>query len=847
MSYNSSQESQSSLVKNLESAMVEDTVEITNLIDQDQSQQATLPFMANVEDDLIVPMEENRNHDIKDWLARRREIPVIDNIKEGGSEGEILLDLDFPKALLDIPSVMQKTDGFAFIRADVVVELLFTAPPQALGLFYLFYVPDVTALQKSARTVNLRQIMQFPGIQINISNVPNIEFKIPFISPVVAHHLITGEGRNGSFMLARITPSSGIVGLTCWAHFENIHIEYPTVNPNSASTFSRDEVRMIREARLAKRADLSLPKTKSTRSDTFQGKVNESQLMNKGILSGILSTGTQILGTASKLPVIGKYADMISPITNVLAGVAGAFGFSKPVNDKNAEKMKIHPAEAHLVAEGKFSSHQFGVQHDNKVVVHPGTFGSEMDEMNIEYISRKVNYHSSFTVTSGQVRRTRLATLSIRPVHNALNDLLPTYITHQQWLASMFQLWAGKMIFEFEAACNQFHNVKLRFAVLPGVFEAPQNLNLDDSNSQVISFGANTSHRVVCPEAMIQPWLLTQVGNSIIPTSNNSVGLLIVDVEVPLQVTNALVPPSFDMAVFVYMEDARFAIPDQRQKFFTLPPSLVRTAEKSFLELASSSSEDEKSEGDEFQGLTTTSTLDTQEVVQASSSGFVNTDAKGKDNYKLKEATTGEDVVSLRQLALSMTNPVRVSIEGGQTVRYDPFGLRYVGDGQAQTLTLDNLDFIMGAYAFRKGGMHVAVTTERRNTILACQQVSSFTAGSPNSRLLTTTSGPERRCIRQLPMYPYLEGVMYVKMPYYQRTHMVRNLAYSDNVDHASDQSPLYAAPNYLFITTQYVEEGTTRLQISRSFADDSSVGFLQGLLPVTMQVGGEQPYVTPE
>lgn len=416
--------------------------------------------------------------------------------------------------------------------------------------------------------------------------------------------------------------------------------------------------------------------------------------------------------------------------------------------------------------------------------------------MNLEYICRTPNYLTQFQWTTAQPTGTTLQSFHIRmPVWSiAVNEGERYHFTHQGWISTMFQYWMATMVFDFDVFCTQFHNGKLRFGIVPGLYTGGNAVEFDDTNSIVVSFGANTSHQVVCPRAAAQQWLLTDSSNPS-ATPYNSVGTLVVRVEVPLQTASDLVGNSCMITAFLSAKDARFAVPDQVDYRFYIPENSNRVQVQNDI-------------------YTTDSNINRMDI-QSESSG-INTDAKRNDKASL-ETTAGEWVTSLKQLALAYSNGIVVDVPNGSGVLFEPFHTAYE-DSQYQ----DHIDWIMGGYAFRKGGMRVRVLPlSIENQFLYSNSVIDPFRKNFN-RLAVSISNSSVRTRKQ-PIVSYLEGVADFTLPYYQPTHMVRNLDYKDNIFSGFD-SPVF---NGIY----FYAEGTSKFEFMRSVADDFSMGFLIGLL----------------
>lgn len=778
---------------------------------------------------------ESRDHTIKDFLARPRVI-ADGTITAGGSGGELLQSFSFPNDLLTLSTIRDKTKGFLMLRSNIRIRIIFTAPPTAAGGIRIVIAPDLDASLLIFRTTTQLQQSQFPNNIYSLSNLPDIEMRLPWISQYTHRNLTQNSPNPQKLLMFRTTPSSVVVSYKIYANFitddEDFSLTQATPAVPYFDTFSltKDEEKEILKYRSVKLKSQVMTEAKAT----------------QGGLSGIANTVGAVASTLSGLPVIGSIASTIAPIANLAGSIFSAFGWSKPNNEKPTEPIKNQPTTSQVNCDNTHNSHTFGVQMLNRVETTPGSYGTTTDDMHFDKMLRHPNYVSSFQVSTSDVARKVLLALPITPY---LGSVIPQFttnsnqqvsFTHQAFVTSLFQNWYSSIVLNFYLFTTQFHSAKLRFIVAPGHYSANLPANIDDSNSIVVNFGTNTTHQVKFPAITNRQFLTNPLtafknnnGGVGLFDESTSFGYLFVVVEIPMQVTSTIVAPTVDGIVEMHMHDSRFfqmldlpLIPvdptftsDLTPDFWSLPSEeqdkiVAKAAAKDKAKTKTATLESHSATTYATENMPSSSDTIEYDLLSAN-----NMDAT-KHPLKAYAICSGEAIVSFKQIISQFTTPTKPSTGATATrLSYNPFA---ISQYPSNVLDADKIDYVLSAFGFRKGSAHVRmfVNTDRPKPL---NLTLNSTTGDTSKITNHTTNGPHliNSMLRTIPIVTNLEGIVDVHVPYYQQYHIVRNQSVVSTTDTRNVARP---------ITVDIINDSTNNLWISRAMGDDFSAGFILGL-----------------
>lgn len=827
----------------------------------------SVPVPADIPSSDLTNLHEGREHTVKDILCREYAFQTF-TIPVGGVAGAILQTWNPLDIFLSQLNVLDKISGFAFLRTNLLLRLEFVTVPTVQGGIMLSYYPDVTLTSLSSRIGTRLQFSQVPNLQQSLTTAVSMQMKVPWISPFYGRDIVNGFGNIGTLYLTRLTPSAGaIVQVTAYisADPDTIDIQYPTLGSPSLSMDMAEKLACQQIERLCEmRGDLSrirgvikrfevpeaIPETQMLRR--LRGSnINSSEsdaMEQKGVISGLLTSGQKIAQIASGIPKIGAVASAVAPLLGIGSRLAGLFGLSKPSLDKPLRAVRLKPGDDHLTSEGLIPSHFLTINRMCGVDSSANPFGSQADEMSVEAIMQVPNIIGGFNVTTAQLPNTVLDVRTLTLAHfDVINAVTGAIIpTHQYWLSSACLGWLANLNFDFDAYLTHFHRVKLRFTVLPHIFSSTALIgtvyggDLSMASSAVVEFSGDcTNYSIKIEPRTHSPMKLmprtrsgsTPVQNGLLNVQNTvldprvSFGTLLVTVEVPLQVSS-VVANNVDFVVSFSADNVVLSYP------------------KSYLSLLP-----------ETQGKV--STLGTTYAKQSRSEHMI----RGTENLvsnsapidKIENVKTcmGDAIVHLKNLsnAFGLFAPsLDVVTRSGLLI--EPFVFRSIATNPVGVgeVYLDWIDTWAKGFAFFKGGINVRIALTNVGVGIAGhvmlnpvwdRAVDTMPENQYGIVYNSTSTFVGRGGTRTIPISG-LESVTDINVPYYQQFHMSQ---VNGRILPAGAGAPAYGqfVDNSLF----YLPDTDQTLRVFRNLAEDFRFGFLMSL-PVFRVSGMGGIYVEP-
>jgi hypothetical protein len=226
---------------------------------------------------------------------------------------------------------------------------------------------------------------------------------IPFVSPYSHLNLPQKIGQLGQFRivvlnkLAAAAAVSASYTVTAW--FSNVSLEVPTAAPNAFTPTSALKISDLTQPEKFRVAynDINTSLGSLTDSErlrlleklskpTYVAQGESRTKTSSGIISSTLDSVSAVAATASSLPLVGRYFQPIEWISRAASQVAGYFGFNKPNSLDSVSRFMQYPASGYTNAEGLDTSVSLSTMPDNSLSSKADLFGSNVDEMDIEYI-----------------------------------------------------------------------------------------------------------------------------------------------------------------------------------------------------------------------------------------------------------------------------------------------------------------------------------------------------------------------------------------------------------------------------------------------------------------------------
>lgn len=772
---------------------------------------------------------EAREHDIRDFIARHR-IVAQGNIGAGGAPGDLIQSLAFPDALLADTTIREKVKGFLHLRSNIEILIIFTAPPTAAGGLRICTAPDMDPDFLKVRTRTPLQQSQFPNKIYSVSELPAIRMRIPWISQYTHRDLLRDYPNPQRLLAFLATPISLPISYLIYAAFSTNDDDFSLTQPTPAKPFfdtftlTNDELQFLTQYRqgltdIPKLTNQSLTEAKATQNG----------------LSGIAGTISSAAQTLSKLPLIGSVASTIVPVANFAKGLFSAFGWSKPNNEKPTEPMKIVPATSQVNCDNTHTSHTFGVQTLNRVETTQGTYGASTDDMAFEKFLRHPNLIREFSVSTSDLPKKIITAINVRSISGCdyegstqPNNTVTARLTHQQFITNLFQYYYASFVYNFYFFTTQFHSLKVRFVIAPGWF----NVNvlpphIDDSNSIVVNFGANTTHQVKFPAVLNKQflinaqWYAKENLSAFAPAGeDNSFGTLFAIVEVPMQVTSTIVSPTVYGICEHFMLDSRF------MQMLDLAFTPIEPGESAPNDVLT----DIKLENQSNTTYAEETLPSSSATVETNVIPSHNLDAKHSPN-KAYAICAGEVIVSVKQIISQFTTPRQLPTGSHQKISYYPF---YTAYSPLNAVQSDKIDYISSAFAFRKGSANVRYFFVKPrdapiNFVINSTRENQLTNSRIVATPLPTVVSLERAPLRTIPIITKLEGIADLHVPYYQPFHMVRNNPQIFGETTTKNQPQK--------ISIDFTSDPEDNIWVSRAMGDDFSFGYIIGLPEFRMPI----------
>jgi hypothetical protein len=783
-------------------------------------QQETVVAPQDITEETLTVLEEGRDHSIKDIFCREYIIADF-TIPVGGTNGQILQQWDVLALFLAQANVHDKLSGFAFFKSNLVLRLEFSTVPTVSGGVMLSFYPDIAPAALIGRTESRLQLSQVPNVQQSLTTAVSMKMRIPWISPFYGRDVVNGFGSIGTVILSRLVPSaidSVAVKAYISAEESSVHVQYPTTGV-PAATFSTRKARARRALLQLEGSDDVQVFKMIEQLDKLPETQSEALSMQKGAISGILNKGQAVAKIATGIPKIGAVAAAAAPLLGIAGKLAAMFGLSKPLNDQPVRAIKYKPGDGHLANEGVLPSHTLTLNQGCSVSSENNPFGSAADEMALSAIMKSPNIIGSFSVSTANPARFVLYQSALNLTKfETVGVLTPDHIrmTHQTWVASLFNQWNASLIFGFDAYLTHFHRVKLRFIVLPNVYPSdltgavlPSSFDLNLASSAVVEFsGDNVNYTIeIDPRSNTGMKLMPSSAGATANTVMNwqiqsnfvqcSYGTLLVMVEVPLKATSN-VANTVHFTTSFSADNVELTNPVSGLTFFPLTQSEST--------LGTAYTKETRSE----MMVRNTSTLSSNSV-----------DINSEMNIKL---CAGDSAISLRNLlnAFTVFTPT-LAVAATGSLRLRPFVRRSFGDSPSN---IDLFDYLTKGYAFFKGSMNVRLALSDTPTSGCAGKlglISAWNQQAPGvtpvvgfSVGVTPNAGPGTRCVP----IAASEAVVDVSVPYYQAWHITRSLQNGSTGVYGEmyENGLIYGA------------DTSQSIQVYRAIGDDFRMGFLMSL-----------------
>lgn len=726
------------------------------------------------------------------------------------------------------PMIMSKLDGFLGFKATSVFRIQINATPFQQGRYMLTstnlagtsMVPgDTGPAYVAAHTNTIFQRTQLPRVEIDINCDTEGVLRVPYVSalnwyPLTAKKNSILFGNVASVRLFPYVPLDAVTNLTCgytiWHHFEDVET-FVAAAPQSGRV---------------------------TRGKGKTPQAVEQASIGVGPIQSALLRAKMVASKFSEYPLLTSYVKPLEWSLDLSAGVASVFGWSKPIHMGASTKVYRRINGDYCLTDTVDDSNVMALTQKNMVSILPGFGGTDMDELNLNYIASIPAYKYSTNWTTARVAGDALFELPVTPYTNPKQRLdassVPWYdFIPIEFCCLYFNQWRGSLTYTFKFIKTEFHSGRLQIAFFPHddiLAVGPRDAQLAQYvHREIIDIREKNEITVTIPYCSIAPYLkVDAVGASLAGTSMGTLAVYVLD---PL-----VGPATVSQACTILIEksagpDFELAIPQSR----SCQPVLNATPE------SGSFSPDE---------IRNDCAIDSTVI----GSGSITT-----GNSLVAEACVGEKITSFRTLLQSMNALYDITNAPAAIVRKNvhiyPFfaNTTPLNTGNlAPVQTGDLYSALSGIFALARGGVRIKALAQRTSATdyppVVTGQVSgtwdntapgfasvwnygSTTTNGLNPPGVGSTLNSMSNSLSGPVHFPHLytNGCVELRVPSYSRFH---SRTCCDMMTAAYGVRSITS--NYVLDISQY-NDASNLMIVSRGAAEDTNFGCFVSIMPMSI------------
>lgn len=523
--------------------------QITTINDDIPVVTKTRPMPQEHNTPLCLSLCEPRIHTILDFMSRPTLVATFGWSTISNANTSLITPMSFPATFLNNVMIADKVKGFLGFKGRLILSLQINAERFQQGRLIMSWFPQTqyaTLSRINASYNSLCSVTQLPHVEFDLNTNSTVQLAIPYVSPTVAYDLYDGEGQAGAVSVIVYSPlatGTGSTTVTCkiWAHYEEPELSFP-VRPQSGGVTSRG---------------------KKKRNLIVDPSELEALATGVGPISNLLAGTARFATVLSSVLILSSFMTPVSWATGIMARTAASFGFSKPQLSNPQARVVSSKFPYNMNSEGFDSAQNLGMFADSKVAMMPSFGGTDIDEMDLNYIAQVPSFFINFSWSSSFSTDQELMNVTLNPLAfvttQASGGTTVFRPSPMCFIANVFSLWRGSFVFTFKFVKTEFHSGRLIFAFEP--IDPTVNFPVTTTNcnylyKEIIDIRTSNEFTVTVPYVSVHPYMFTN--GSAAAISSGRVYLII---ETPLKApTNCAT--SIDVLVEVAAgPDFEFAVP----------------------------------------------------------------------------------------------------------------------------------------------------------------------------------------------------------------------------------------------------------------------------------------------
>nr|ULF99985.1 MAG: hypothetical protein [Marnaviridae sp.] len=380
--------------------------------------------------------------------------------------GNTYVDFNPWKRFIENKRVINRINNYNNLRARLHVKFLINGNGFYYGKLIASYLPlrAVDNLEHDhtvASPANICLATQRPHIFLDPCMSTAGQLDLPFFFWKDALNIPTSDWNNmGQIFLESINPlrnangSTADLTITVFAWMSEVTLDSPTLSTSTA---------LVAQA----------------------GEYGESDIISRP--ASVLSNAAAAIAPA--LGSLGPFAMAVSSSAGLVASVAKACGYSRPVDVSQPTKMNPR----HIANLANYdvidNSTKLALDSKNEVTVDTRVMGlAGAEETSFTFLASISNYLRSVQWTSTQLTGTKLGSVRAWPLHRIAHGTLVASAYPSYALPTFdFAYWTGTFVMKIEIVCSSFHKGRLQIVYDPNNTDVAPETNIQHTYIMDIS------------------------------------------------------------------------------------------------------------------------------------------------------------------------------------------------------------------------------------------------------------------------------------------------------------------------------------------------------------------------
>lgn len=495
------------------------------------------------------------------------------------STGALSLEYKVWDLISKDPALRAKFRNFAYFHGDMEITIAVSGTPFHMGKILVSYQP-LTAINKTLNVLKQRLTVD-PNVyrpmflnylsQAKSSRVIDVKYNeplkihVPFISPKPMWRLFNST-------------APPLAATTSYNDFEDSgSVFIYTINNIDSVSSTPSDVGLTIYARL-KNVKLGTLTASGTTVATESGKEDPTDETKTGPVTAVTSALTDVaVGLSAAVPEIAPFTIPSAIVLKGINEISSYFGWSRPIMKENRVTMKPDGFNNGMVTIANDTAKVMGIDPQRQMTVDPRMFGTNKDELVLEYIANRKTYINTFVWAVDSVPFSPLQYYLVWPNYatfvEPLVDNFYVQPSSLSFASAPFTYWRGDIVFTIEVVASMYHRGKIAISYDPDVFSAgtlsgvpvlnkEYTFILDLQETTTVSLCVNWANfRAFCAVRPVSP-LLKGYGTGTAnfdTTFNMANGYIWIYPLTYLQSPDSTVPVSINM--YVHGENMHYAVP----------------------------------------------------------------------------------------------------------------------------------------------------------------------------------------------------------------------------------------------------------------------------------------------